>query len=89
MGEQAAGDLEDQDPARQQQGAEEAPARYRATKNEPESRFRIGQNVVHPKFGQGVIVRAEGFGADARLQINFGAQGMKWLQLDYAKLEPA
>ena len=49
--------------------------------------FRIGQAVSHAKFGQGVIVSAEGSGADARLQINFGRQGMKWLALEYAKLE--
>jgi len=48
--------------------------------------FRIGQAVQHPKFGQGVIVNAEGSGTDARLQINFGKQGMKWLALEYAKL---
>jgi DNA helicase II / ATP-dependent DNA helicase PcrA len=51
--------------------------------------WRIGQNVVHAKFGQGVIVDAEGQGTDARLQINFGRQGMKWLALEYAKLTPA
>jgi len=51
--------------------------------------FRIGQSVLHPKFGQGVIVNAEGSGTDARLQINFGRQGMKWLALEYAKLTAA
>jgi len=51
--------------------------------------FRIGQNVTHPKFGAGVIVNAEGSGSDARLQVNFGRQGMKWLQLEYAKLTAA
>jgi DNA helicase-2/ATP-dependent DNA helicase PcrA len=51
--------------------------------------FRIGQNVTHPKFGAGVIVNAEGSGADARLQVNFGNQGMKWLQMEYAKLTAA
>jgi DNA helicase-2/ATP-dependent DNA helicase PcrA len=51
--------------------------------------FRIGQSVLHPKFGQGVIVDAEGSGTDARLQINFGKQGMKWLALEYAKLTAA
>ncbi len=50
--------------------------------------FRIGQNVRHAKFGVGVIVAAES-GADARVQVNFGAQGMKWLALAYARLEPA
>jgi len=55
----------------------------------PDHGFRIGQAVVHAKFGQGVIVNAEGSGSDARLQINFGRQGMKWLALEYAKLQPA
>jgi DNA helicase-2/ATP-dependent DNA helicase PcrA len=52
----------------------------------PSHGFRIGQSVLHPKFGQGVIVNAEGSGTDARLQVNFGKQGMKWLALEYAKL---
>lgn len=48
--------------------------------------LRIGQSVQHAKFGAGVIVAAEGRGADARVQVNFGRQGMKWLALAYAKL---
>ncbi|MFN0303979.1 MAG: UvrD-helicase domain-containing protein [Burkholderiales bacterium] len=51
--------------------------------------FRIGQSVTHQKFGTGVIVNAEGSGSDARLQINFGKAGMKWLALEFAKLEAA
>ena len=51
--------------------------------------LRIGQNVQHAKFGLGVIVSAEGRGAEARVQVNFGAHGMKWLALEYAKLAPA
>lgn len=51
--------------------------------------FRVGQNVQHAKFGLGVIVAAEGRGADARVQVNFGAGGMKWLALEYAKLTAA
>jgi DNA helicase-2/ATP-dependent DNA helicase PcrA len=51
--------------------------------------FRIGQNVSHPKFGPGVIVAAEGAGSDARVQVNFGRQGIKWLALAMAKLTPA
>ena len=50
--------------------------------------LRIGQNVQHAKFGLGVIVSAEGRGAEARVQVNFGAHGMKWLALEYAKLAP-
>jgi len=51
--------------------------------------FRIGQNVVHPKFGSGVIVDAEGAGGDARVQVNFGSQGVKWLAVAVAKLQAA
>lgn len=51
--------------------------------------WRIGQNVVHPKFGAGVIVSAEGRGAEARVQVNFRDTGLKWLMLEYASLAPA
>ena len=50
--------------------------------------LRIGQAVEHAKFGLGVIVSNEGRGADARVQVNFGGSGMKWLALEYAKLTP-
>ena len=50
--------------------------------------LRIGQNVRHARFGVGVIVAAEGSGSDARVHINFGAQGVKWLLLSVAKLDP-
>ena len=55
----------------------------------PAGGFRIGQNVQHAKFGLGVIVSSEGRGPDARVQVNFGAHGMKWLALEFAKLTPA
>jgi DNA helicase-2/ATP-dependent DNA helicase PcrA len=51
--------------------------------------FRIGQNVVHAKFGAGVIIDAEGQGGDARVQVNFGAHGVKWLAVSVAKLQAA
>jgi DNA helicase-2/ATP-dependent DNA helicase PcrA len=53
------------------------------------SGFRVGQSVVHPKFGAGVIVDAEGGGTDARVQVNFAGAGVKWLALHIAKLTPA
>ena len=53
------------------------------------SGFRIGQSVMHAKFGLGVIINAEGGGSDARVQVNFGATGIKWLALSVAKLEAA
>jgi DNA helicase-2/ATP-dependent DNA helicase PcrA len=51
--------------------------------------WRVGQSVVHPTFGAGVIVSAEGRGLDARVQVNFRSGGLKWLVLEYAKLLPA
>ncbi len=51
--------------------------------------WRIGQSVRHAKFGVGVIIDAEGQGHDARVQVNFRDAGVKWLALDYAKLEAA
>ncbi|MFA7666758.1 MAG: UvrD-helicase domain-containing protein [Burkholderiaceae bacterium] len=51
--------------------------------------WRVGQAVCHARFGEGVIVMIEGSGEDARAQINFGAEGMKWLALSVAKLERA
>jgi len=52
----------------------------------PDSPWRVGQNVVHPTFGAGVIVGAEGRGPEARVQVNFRKGGLKWLMLEYAKL---
>ena len=51
--------------------------------------WRIGQSVRHAKFGLGIIIDAEGRGADARVQVNFRDAGVKWLALDYARLEAA
>ncbi|MDP1538328.1 MAG: UvrD-helicase domain-containing protein [Burkholderiales bacterium] len=54
-----------------------------------DSPWRIGQAVTHAKFGAGVIVNAEGGGAEARVQVNFRDAGLKWLMLEYAKLTSA
>ena len=50
--------------------------------------FSLGQRVVHPKFGEGVVLSSEGRGAAARIQVNFQGVGSKWLVLAYARLEP-
>jgi DNA helicase-2/ATP-dependent DNA helicase PcrA len=50
--------------------------------------WRIGQTVAHARFGEGVIVGIEGQGTDARVQINFGRAGVKWLALSVARLDP-
>jgi DNA helicase-2/ATP-dependent DNA helicase PcrA len=51
------------------------------------SGWRIGESVAHARFGEGVIVNIEGGAGAARAQINFGAAGMKVLDLSVAKLE--
>ena len=82
-------------PARRQSYADNKdtyfPKKEAATfaKNREDSGFRIGQNVSHPKFGAGVIVDAEGDAGDARVQVNFGRQGVKWLAVAVAKLQAA
>lgn len=49
--------------------------------------FKLGQNVRHATFGMGVIVDAKKKSEGAQLHINFGKQGMKWLDTQFAKLE--
>lgn len=72
-----------------QSGAVSPTPTFTATPRQQQgSGLRIGQSVHHAKFGLGVIVNAEGGGADARVQVNFGASGMKWLALSVAKLDP-
>ncbi|HZV38974.1 MAG TPA: DNA helicase II [Pseudoxanthomonas sp.] len=50
--------------------------------------IKLGANVVHPKFGSGVVIDYEGSGAHARVQVQFDAEGSKWLVLAYANLSP-
>ena len=47
----------------------------------------LGQKVLHPKFGQGIVLNYEGSGESARVQINFESAGTKWLVLSFANLE--
>ena len=50
--------------------------------------YRLGQRVRHAKFGEGLVLNAEGQGPSARVQVNFESAGCKWLVLSYANLEP-
>lgn len=47
----------------------------------------LGQRVLHPMFGEGVILNAEGSGAHTRIQVKFDKEGSKWLILAFAKLQ--
>ena len=50
--------------------------------------LRLGGAVRHTKFGDGTLVKVEGQGASARVQVNFEKEGNKWLVLAYASLQP-
>jgi DNA helicase-2/ATP-dependent DNA helicase PcrA len=51
-------------------------------------RLRLGQRVSHARFGEGIVIGAEGDGSHARIQVNFEREGAKWLVLAYANLTP-
>lgn len=52
-----------------------------------ETGFKLGQHVLHPKFGEGVVLNYEGAGDHSRVQVNFEDSGSKWLVTAYARLE--
>ena len=65
-----------------------SPAGHRIFGNEAPPGISLGQRVIHPKFGEGVVLMYEGQGEHARVQVNFEAEGPKWLVLAYARLSP-
>ena len=48
----------------------------------------IGQRVNHPMFGEGIIVNAEGGGAQTRVLVAFDDGKERMLMLQYANLQP-
>jgi DNA helicase-2/ATP-dependent DNA helicase PcrA len=63
-----------------------APLPTKMAQAKSEGGFKVGQGVFHTKFGEGVVLTLEGSGPDARVQVNFGRHGVKWLMLSVAKL---
>jgi DNA helicase-2/ATP-dependent DNA helicase PcrA len=53
---------------------------------EESSAFKLGQRVHHAKFGEGIVLKYEGSGPNARIQVNFPDAGSKWLVAGYANL---
>ncbi len=53
----------------------------------PPDGMRLGSRVRHGTFGDGVVLRYEGQGPHARVQVNFEAAGTKWLVIGYANLQ--
>jgi DNA helicase II / ATP-dependent DNA helicase PcrA len=60
--------------------------RRNSVEEAPAPGMRMGSRVRHSKFGEGVVLNLEGNGPQARIQVNFENQGMKWLMLSYANL---
>ena len=56
--------------------------------SESKHKIKIGSTVTHPKFEQGVVIGYEGNDDDLRIQIKFESHGIKWLAMEYAKIEP-
>ena len=54
---------------------------------EGEEIMRTGRIVMHPTFGRGKIVKAEGFGETLRLEIMFSGVGLKKIMAKYARLK--
>jgi len=52
-------------------------------------KINLGQRVLHPSFGEGMVMNYEGEGRQARVQINFEEVGSKWLVMEYANLSLA
>ena len=49
--------------------------------------IKLGQRVRHGKYGEGTVLKFEGDGSHARVEVRFERQGTKWLMLAMANLE--
>ncbi|MBI3779328.1 MAG: DNA helicase II [Gammaproteobacteria bacterium] len=63
------------------------PATGLPSQEPPAGGMRLGSRVRHGTFGDGVVLRYEGHGPHARVQVNFEAAGTKWLVIGYANLQ--
>lgn len=51
--------------------------------------FQAGARVIHPKYGEGTVVRREGSGDEAKVTVQFARHGMKKLVEKFAQLQKA
>ena len=73
--------------ARQRSVVRLPPVRPKPASLQSTGTYKLGQRVSHDKFGEGVVLQMEGYGAQERVQINFKQAGVKWLMLAYANLD--
>ncbi|MBU4561119.1 UvrD-helicase domain-containing protein [bacterium] len=50
-------------------------------------RFKVGVTIIHPDFGKGKIIKAEGFGEDRKIEVVFAGGEKKKIALKYANLQ--
>ncbi len=63
-----------------------AAGRFRAPMEELAPGVKLGARVRHKKFGEGVILKVEGQGPQANIQVNFASLGVKIMMLEYLEV---
>jgi DNA helicase-2/ATP-dependent DNA helicase PcrA len=63
-----------------------AAGRFRPPVEELAPGVKLGARVRHKKFGEGVILKVEGHGPQANIQVNFASMGVKIMMLEYLEV---
>ncbi|HEV8443266.1 MAG TPA: 3'-5' exonuclease, partial [Steroidobacteraceae bacterium] len=63
-----------------------AAGRFRAPTEELAPGVKLGARVRHKKFGEGVILKVEGQGPGANIEVNFESLGRKIMMLEYLEV---
>ncbi len=50
-------------------------------------KFKVGVTIIHPDFGKGKIIKAEGFGEDRKVEVVFAGGKKKKIALRYVNLQ--
>ncbi len=62
------------------------PPRVRRSTEDDGSQFRMGQRVLHPKFGEGMVIDIKPSGSDQEVSVVFESVGPKRLLASFANL---
>jgi DNA helicase-2/ATP-dependent DNA helicase PcrA len=63
-----------------------AAGRFKPPTEELAPGVKLGARVRHKKFGEGVILKVEGQGPQANIQVNFASLGVKIMMLEYLEV---
>jgi DNA helicase-2/ATP-dependent DNA helicase PcrA len=63
-----------------------AAGRFKAPSEELAPGVKLGARVRHKKFGEGVILKVEGHGPQANIEVNFESLGRKIMMLEYLEV---